>query len=71
MSISSHKRIVFLAPMILVGVLLSACAGDEPTATHAPTPTGTPVVTKVSLALDWFPNSNHAGFYMALSRFSH
>jgi putative hydroxymethylpyrimidine transport system substrate-binding protein len=54
--------------MILAGVLLSACAGSEPRATQAPNPTGTPVVTKVSLALDWFPNSNHAGFYMALEK---
>ena len=68
MSLSLKKGIVFLAPMLLAGLLLSACAGDEPTATHAPTPTGTPVVTKVSLALDWFPNSNHAGFYMALEK---
>ena len=68
MSLSLHRGIVILAPMLLAAVLLSACGGNEPTATQAPTPTGTPVVTKVSLALDWFPNSNHAGFYMALEK---
>ena len=52
MSISSQRGIVFLALMLLVGMLLSACGGDKET-------------NKVSLALDWFPNSNHAGFYMA------
>ena len=68
MSLSLRKGTVFLSLMLVVGVLLSACAGSDPTATQAPTPTGTPVVTKVSLALDWFPNSNHAGFYMALEK---
>jgi len=67
-NLSLQIRTVFLALMLLVGVLLSACAGNESMATHAPAPTGTPVVTKVSLALDWFPNSNHAGFYMAQER---
>ena len=55
MSISSQRGTAFLALMLLVGVLLSACGGDKET-------------NKVSLALDWFPNSNHAGFYMALER---
>ena len=64
MNISSQGTI-FMALMFIPTVLLAACATGEPTATHAPIPTGTPVVTKVSLALDWFPNSNHAGFHMA------
>ncbi|MDA0987613.1 MAG: ABC transporter substrate-binding protein [Chloroflexi bacterium] len=61
MSIFSKRRIVFMTLTLLVGVFLSACAAEEPITA----PTGTPVVTKVSLALDWFPNSNHAGFYVA------
>ena len=39
-----------------------------PTATSAPTDTPEPAVVSVSLALDWFPNSNHAGFYVAQQR---
>ena len=44
-----------LALILLSTVLLAACGGDED-------------ADKVSLALDWFPNSNHAGFYMALEK---
>ena len=45
-------------------MLLAACDSEEPT----PAPTPTPAPEQVSLALDWFPNSNHAGFYAALER---
>ena len=65
------RRSVPISLMVLAGVFLSACStGEEatPTPTQAPTPTATPVPTEVSLALDWFPNSNHAGFYVALER---
>jgi putative hydroxymethylpyrimidine transport system substrate-binding protein len=65
MSNFSKRGTVFIVLTLIVGVLLSACATEEPTAINVPSPTGTPVVTEVSLALDWFPNSNHAGFYMA------
>ncbi|MBI4282770.1 MAG: ABC transporter substrate-binding protein [Chloroflexi bacterium] len=61
----SHKGVVFVAVALFAVVLVAACDRGYPTATHAPTPTATPVVTKVSLALDWYPNSNHAGFYVA------
>ena len=61
MSIFLQRRIVFIALTLLAGVFLSACTAEESTAAVI----GTPVVTKVSLALDWYPNSNHAGFYVA------
>ena len=57
---------LFMAAMSVMAVILAAaCEDPEPTATPAPTATPTPAVVSVSLALDWFPNSNHAGFYVA------
>ncbi len=51
--------------MLAAALLAAACGEAEPTATTAPTATPTPEVVSVSLALDWYPNSNHAGFYVA------
>ena len=48
--------------MLLAALPTAACEEPEPTATP------TPAMVSVSLALDWFPNSNHAGFYAALER---
>jgi putative hydroxymethylpyrimidine transport system substrate-binding protein len=51
-----------LAPFALMG-----CGGDDTSsATTAGTVTGPPAA--VSLALDWFPNADHAGIAMATSR---
>ncbi|HUS15347.1 MAG TPA: ABC transporter substrate-binding protein [Chloroflexia bacterium] len=73
------KRILpaaFLTP----GLLLTACGAEPSTPTNLPAPTaatsgaltpaaGTPGasagMTKVTLALDWTPNTNHTGFYVA------
>ena len=52
MSISSQRGVVFIALMLLVSMLLSACGEDKED-------------DFVGLALDRFPNSNHAGFYVA------
>ncbi|MFH1560276.1 MAG: ABC transporter substrate-binding protein [Chloroflexota bacterium] len=61
------RGIAFIAVVLLAAMLLGACDTGQPTATQAPTPamTPTPTLTRVSLALDWYPNSNHAGFYVA------
>ncbi len=41
----------------------------RPTATTAPEPTAAPTtLTKVSVALDWFPWSNHSGLFIAKER---
>ena len=58
------KTTVFAAAILALAMLLAACDSEEPT----PAPTPTPAPEQVSLALDWFPNSNHAGFYAALER---
>lgn len=52
MSIYRHSGLAFLALILLAVGLLAACSNDDE-------------MEGVSLALDWFPNSNHAGFYMA------
>ena len=42
---------LLLAALSALTVLVAACGGDEP--------------DKVRLALDWYPNANHAGLYIA------
>ena len=39
-----------------------------PSTSHAPSPTAAGPATKVRLALDWTPNTNHTGFYVAQSK---
>ena len=64
MNLRHLRTTVFAAAMLVLAMLLAACDTEEPT----PAPTPTPAPEEVSLALDWFPNSNHAGFYAALER---
>ncbi len=59
--------------MLLLATLLLAACGDN-TATTAPSGTATGAatttgaVTQVSLALDWTPNTNHTGIFVALAK---
>jgi putative hydroxymethylpyrimidine transport system substrate-binding protein len=46
-------------------LLLTACAGQD---TAGPTVTPRSQKVKISLALDWYPNANHAGLYVAQKR---
>lgn len=50
------------ASIALVPAVLAGCGGSE-SATTTPTRTAPP--ERVSLVLDWFPNADHAGIYMA------
>jgi ABC-type nitrate/sulfonate/bicarbonate transport system substrate-binding protein len=65
---------VRIATMMLVLTLLAGCAAPQPTATPQPTavptvaPTATPKPTRAILSLDWVPNTNHTGFYVALEK---
>ena len=59
--------------MILLGVFLMAlavaCGGDATATTAPPTATAEPQsLTKISVALDWFPWSNHSGLFIAQER---
>ena len=60
----ARLRLVLLAilPVLLAA---AACGEDEPTRAATPAPTSTPEPVSIRLALDWYPNANHAGLYMA------
>lgn len=56
---------VLAASIATVPVILAGCGSSESAAT---TPTRTAPPEKVSLVLDWFPNADHAGVYMATGK---
>jgi len=58
--IRARRAIPSAVPLILLAIMLAACA--------APQPTPTPQPTKAILSLDWVPNTNHTGFYVALEK---
>ncbi len=53
-----RTRSMFLALLAVTAMVLAACSSGDSSDER----------TSVSLALDWFPNSNHAGIYAALDR---
>ncbi len=53
-----------LRPILSALVLLALACAPAATPT-APPPSPTPVPEKVTLVLDWFPNTNHSGLYIA------
>jgi putative hydroxymethylpyrimidine transport system substrate-binding protein len=57
----TRKLVALATAIMLVPVALVGCGDDS----AAITPTGPPA--EVSLVLDWFPNADHAGIYMATS----
>ena len=66
------KKIAGLVAVSLVLLLAAVACGSSATPTSEPvpptlTPTAEPL-TKVSVALDWFPWSNHSGFFIAKER---
>lgn len=56
---------VLAASIATLPVILAGCGSSESAAT---TPTRTAPPEKVSLVLDWFPNADHAGIYMATAK---
>ena len=65
------RTLLSLMAALFALTFLTAACGEDPTPTPTPTaqpdPTSTPVPEpdKVRLALDWYPNANHAGLYIA------
>lgn len=56
------KTLLYWITTLLVGASLAAC-------TSAPSTTPTPVaLTRVRLMLDWVPNTNHTGFFVAQAK---
>src|SRR5690242_504100 len=60
----SHQTRLLLSvgfPLLLVFTLISACGGS--TGSQGPHQ-----LTPMTLALDWTPNTNHTGIYVALAK---
>ncbi len=57
------RRLLPLALLLAVVPLLASACGTGASATQSPSPSGN--LTSVSLALDWTPNTNHTGIYVA------
>ncbi len=70
----SGKMIPCITTIALLAGVLAGCAAPQPTPTPQPTktptamPTATPKPVKATLSLDWVPNTNHTGFYVALEK---
>ena len=60
MKFFTKRALILLSLLFVVTMLAAACGGDS-----TPKPQE---LTKVSLALDWFPWSNHSGFFIAQER---
>ncbi|MDQ2808131.1 MAG: ABC transporter substrate-binding protein [Chloroflexota bacterium] len=58
-----QQKQFWLRGALLAATLLTACGDPTPTAIIPPSTPG--ALTKVTLALDWTPNTNHTGFYVA------
>ncbi len=58
----------FLASLAALPLLAACAPAPPPTATAAARPTSAPSPTKLNLILDWFPNTNHSGIYLAQSK---
>jgi len=56
----ARRAILPAVSFVLLAIMLVACA--------APQPPPTPESTKAILSLDWVPNTNHTGFYVALEK---
>ena len=62
------KVLVTLIVSLFLMAAVGACGGSaSPTPGQTASPTTAPL-TKVSIALDWFPWSNHSGFFIAQER---
>lgn len=62
------KRLSWSSLPIFLGMLALLVTGCAKGETSTPTLSERPSRVKVSLALDWYPNANHAGLYMAGER---
>jgi len=78
MSLFCKKAAILVSLVFVLSIFAVACGGGTTPAaqatqtvaeaTESPTPTETKELTKVSIALDWFPWSNHSGLFIAQER---
>lgn len=62
------KLTLILCTLLVLTMVISGCAQNQP---QTPAPTGTPEpaeLEKVTVILDWVPNTNHTGMYVALEK---
>ncbi|CZQ89313.1 Hypothetical protein Tpal_1118 [Trichococcus palustris] len=59
------KRLLLLS--VLLGLVLVGC-GNSQTADSSSTASGSKELTKVRVVLDWTPNTNHTGLYVAKAK---
>jgi ABC-type nitrate/sulfonate/bicarbonate transport system substrate-binding protein len=55
-------------PVLLVILVVGAFLWQQRAASSVTSPKGTPKLTTMRLALDWTPNTNHTGIYVALKQ---
>ena len=60
MRLHPYRRHIAVSAVLAMGVLVAGCSGEEGT-----TGAGGDALTSVSFALDWAPNTNHIGLYVA------
>lgn len=58
------KRLLALMLAAAAALSLSGCSGQENNSSTAEN-SGSEELTKVSIVLDWTPNTNHTGLYVA------
>ena len=63
--IKGFAKGLFLLSLLSLLLFATACSQDETNATGATNANG---LTSTTLVLDWTPNTNHTGFYVALDR---
>ncbi len=62
------KKGICIGMAVLFGITLWSCAAQPtaaPTAVPTAVPSAKPPLTRAVLSLDWVPNTNHTGFYVA------
>ncbi|MEI7555761.1 ABC transporter substrate-binding protein [Candidatus Chlorohelix sp.] len=67
MTVKFKKNAIVLALVLLASLLLAACGDSSATPAKSGEATKVPIQT-LSLALDWVPNTNHTGIYVALAK---
>lgn len=61
------KRLLALMLAAAAALSLSGCSGQENNSSTAEN-SGSEELTKVSIVLDWTPNTNHTGLYVAAAQ---